>query len=189
MDKEELRKKYGEIRARMHARLRYEDKQKIYSNLRALNCFSKAKTILCYFARGSEVPTKNIILELLNSDKKVALPRTDTQVNTITPHLITSLDDLEPSCFGLLEPKAGCELCNLSQIDVVLVPAVVFDLRGHRLGYGLGFYDRFLPKLKCETIGLAYDDAVSTQNLPNQSYDVPVAHIVTERRIISCQKK
>ncbi len=189
MDKEELRKKFGEFRAKAHARLRYEDKQKIFSNLRTLPCFIRAKTILCYFARGSEVPTKNIILELLNSNKKVALPRTDTEAKKISAHYITSLDDLEPSCFGLLEPKSSCTVCKPEEINLILVPGVAFDAHGYRLGYGLGFYDRYLPSTKCETIGLAYDDTISNENLPVESHDVALTHVVSERRVIVCSKK
>lgn len=189
MQKEELRKQFAQVRASSHAKMRYDDKQRIFANLRQIPSFVKAKTIMCYFARGSEVPTKNLILELLNSEKRVVLPRTNTEDKSITPYFITSIEDLEVASFGVLEPNLNCKICKSEDIDVVLVPAVAFDERGHRLGYGLGFYDRFLPGIKCETIGLAYDETILNTNLPVDSHDVALNHVVSERRIISVRKQ
>jgi len=189
MQKDELRKHYAEKRARAHARLRYDDKQKIFSHLREIPSFSKAKTIMCYFARGSEVPTKNLVLELLNSAKRVVLPRTNTDDMLIIPYYIDSIDDVELASFGLLEPKLSCKICKTEDIDVILVPGVAFDQHGHRLGYGLGFYDKFLPGAKCETIGLAYDDTICENCLPCDSHDIPVDNVVSERRVLKIKKK
>jgi len=189
MEKEEARKKFAEIRSNWHARLRYDDKQKIFSHLRQIPAFSKAKTIMCYFSRGSEVPTKNLVLELLNSERRVVLPRTNIEDKSMTPYYISSLNDLEPASFGVMEPKLECKICDMKDINVVIVPAVSFDLSGNRLGYGLGFYDRFLPSIKCETIGLAYDETISSTLLPRESHDVPVNYVATERRILTFKKQ
>jgi len=189
MQKEDLRRQYAQIRASAHARMRYDDKQKIISHLREIPSFSKAKTIMCYFARGSEVPTKNLILELLNSGRRVVLPRADTTDKTMTPYFVDSIEDVELASYGIMEPKLNCKICKTQDIDVILVPGVAFDLNGHRLGYGLGFYDKFLIGAKCETIGLAYDETICEDCLPIEPHDIALTHLVSERRIIHITKQ
>ncbi|MFA5108587.1 MAG: 5-formyltetrahydrofolate cyclo-ligase [Candidatus Micrarchaeia archaeon] len=187
-NKDLLREKYSQLRAEAHQKLRHDDKAKIFSNLRQLPAFSKAKTIMAYSSKGSEVNMRNFILELLNGEKQIALPRTNVADNSITPYLIDSLDQLELCSFGVLEPKLDCKICPASQIDVILVPGVAFDETGHRLGYGLGFYDRFLANVKITSIGLCYDVQI-TNRLPTDSYDVPLNFVVSEKRIIDPSKK
>lgn len=183
MNKDTIRQEYLNKRKEALAHLRYEQKQKIYSHLRQIPEYEKAKTVMAYFSRGSEVPTKNLILELLNGEKEIALPRTNVQDKAITPYLITSLDDLEASSFGIMEPKPSCKICPMEKIGIVLVPGIAFDEKGGRLGYGLGFYDRFLASSKLKTAGLCTDAQIAPP-LPLEPHDVPMDYIVSELRLI-----
>lgn len=96
---------------------------------------------------------------------------------------VSDLSQLEPAAFGLLEPTAQCPIVDPREIGAVLVPALAYDLRGFRLGYGGGYYDRFLPLLKPSTVtvGLVYEQLLVDQ-LPVEAHDRPVEWIVTEVR-------
>ncbi|MDH3999570.1 MAG: 5-formyltetrahydrofolate cyclo-ligase, partial [Desulfuromonadales bacterium] len=89
-------------------------------------------------------------------------------------------------CFGVLEPR-GSDVVSLEDISVMVVPGIAFDLSGHRLGYGRGFYDRVLHSASTltATVGFAYDFQVVPM-LPSQPHDQPLSHLVTESRIIEC---
>ena len=113
----------------------------------AFPLFAAAPLVLTYVSRSEEVGTRALIERLLVSGRRVAVPRTDLASGTMTFHEISSLDDLAPRTMGILEPpEEAPALTNPAQLvgSVCLVPGLVFDGAGHRIGYGGGFYDRFL---------------------------------------------
>jgi 5-formyltetrahydrofolate cyclo-ligase len=90
---------------------------------------------------------------------------------------IKKFEDLEKGEFGIMEPKQNCEA--LSEFDVILVPAIAMTRTGQRLGYGRGFYDRFLSGRKSDTIALVYSKTI-LKNMPSSENDVPIRWVVTE---------
>ena len=102
--------------------------------------------------------------------------------------MIIDFDSLIPSGrFGILEPIELAKITYKS-IDMVLVPGVIFDKNGYRLGYGLGYYDRFLNKLpKAVKVGLCFDFQVMDK-VPREEHDIPVDYIVTDKEIIECRR-
>jgi 5-formyltetrahydrofolate cyclo-ligase len=97
---------------------------------------------------------------------------------------VETLAALQPSRFGICEPRSG-EAVPLARIDLVVLPGVAFDKKGIRLGYGLGCYDRALAAIERPTlVGLAYDFQV-VNALPREEHDIPVDMVVTERKILS----
>ena len=97
---------------------------------------------------------------------------------------IESLDEMTAGSYEIKEPVKRSRAIDTAEIDTIAVPGVAFDLGGGRLGYGKGYYDRFLKGLGCAIIALAYEFQVLKENLPLEEHDVPVQAIVTEKRVI-----
>ena len=114
--------------------------QKIHNRLKQVEIFRSAKKIACYFPIGSEVLTQDIMQEILGEGKEVSLPK--VVGDSLSFRKIRGGKDLEKGEFGIMEPKDNCPEVN--EIDIVLVPTVGITKSGVRLGYGHGYYDRFL---------------------------------------------
>jgi 5-formyltetrahydrofolate cyclo-ligase len=147
-----------------------------------------ANVVSTYLYIGSEVRTASILDWLLSNGKRVIVPVTDRLNRRLIFCEIKSPEqELTKGTFGILEPKPEFRRpLPLEQADVILVPGVAWDLRGYRIGYGAGYYDRsinsmrkFLPK-----IGLSYEFQI-VKRIPNGRFDRKVNKLVTERRIIN----
>lgn len=140
-----------------------------------------------YVAKRDEVRTEDMIRRLLKTSKQVIVPSLLLDKNKIMPSILFDYDaDLEEGTFGIMEPKLACiRKFPVENIDLVLVPGVAFDKAGGRLGFGGGFYDRFLnelsPNAKCW--GLAFEFQL-IEKLPLTEKDVPMQKIITEKRIV-----
>ena len=158
-------------------RMSSEIKQKLFS----LDEFKKRRNVMFYISFRSEVDTHQMVREALK-EKNVSIPKLVGK--NIEPSLISDFDNLlESRNFGILEPMELVKVNN-KNIELVIVPGIVFDKRGHRIGSGLGYYDKFLKKIpKAFKIGLAFDFQI-VENIPNEEHDVPVDVIVTEKQII-----
>jgi len=152
--------------------------------------FCQAETILFYLAIKDEVQTEKMIEESLQKGKRVAAPLIDWQRKKILPSEIKDLTkDIEISVFKIPQPKNNLySPFSPVNIDIVIVPGVVFDRKGNRLGFGGGFYDRFLGKLSNRTklVALAFELQL-VDNVSSQSYDIAVDYLITERGIINCK--
>lgn len=185
MDKASLRKKYHLLRDAAHAQATPVVWKAISKNLFSQPFFSQAKTVLLYASKGSEVPTHDLIQKLLDEGRRVCLPIAHLKEKDLELSFIRSLDDLVPSSFGVLEPKmTEMRPCPPQEVQAAIVPGVAFDPHGYRLGYGLGFYDRFLPRLSCPSIGLSYEAQIAPV-LPHDAHDVPLDFIATESRVLA----
>ena len=138
--------------------------------------FAHAKVIGAYYAIGSEVRTGMIMDAAVAQGKKVALPRTEG--DRMIFHEMAS--ELAEGKFGIKEPLATAP--PVDGIDLVLVPGVAFDLKGCRIGYGKGYYDRFLSMQHSFSMGLAYSFQV-VDELPRGRFDRRIASIATETGI------
>ncbi len=161
----------------------------IEKNLLGLEEFAKAKTVMFYISKGSEVNTTMIIEEGLRRGKKVVVPVTKLEERELVASELLDLDELKLGAFDVPEPK-DAKLISVDEIDLIVVPGVAFDTKGHRLGYGLGFYDRFLCSVRDDAtiVALAYDSQVLDE-IPNDHHDVPAEMIITESRIIRPLKR
>lgn len=153
--------------------------------------FCQAETILFYLAMKDEVQTEKMIEESLQKGKRVVAPSINWQRKEILPSEIKDLTkDVEIGVLEIPQPKNNLySPFSPVNIDMVIVPGVVFDRKGNRLGFGGGFYDRFLGKLsdKTELIALAFELQL-VDNVPSQSHDIAVDYLITERGIIKCNK-
>lgn len=138
-----------------------------------------ADTVFCYMAAFNEPRTDGIIEQLISSGKRVAVPVTDTKTNTITPVLYTGRDDLVSGAMGIKEPKSRIAV-SPDEISAAVIPGIAFDKGGMRIGFGAGYYDRFLEGFKGLKIGLCYDFQVY-DSIPHDKHDIPMDVIITER--------
>lgn len=154
----------------------------VREHVRSWAPFRDAPCVCCYVSVRSEMPTAGIIVRALESGKTVIVPKVDGDI--IRFFKIKSLtDDLDRGTFGVLEPNDRCEEIDPATAGVCLIPGVVFDEHGNRIGYGKGYYDRFLNTLPKEipTLGLAYDCQI-LPDIPHSQEDVPVQFLVTPQR-------
>ncbi|MGD9678223.1 MAG: 5-formyltetrahydrofolate cyclo-ligase [Vulcanibacillus sp.] len=150
------------------------------------NYFKKASNVLVYIPFRNEVDIRDVIEKAWQLNKQVIVPKTNLIEKKMYPYLINSWEELELGNYQLLEPIVDKKMpFPISNIEVVLIPGVVFDRNGYRLGYGGGFYDRFFAD--CLTpiykIGIAYDFQI-IDHLPVLKHDYPVDEIITEEQKI-----
>ena len=189
-DKSSLRSNYLAARRTIPARTRIQSDSSILSALKAFPIFVEAPLVLTYVSRAAEVGTLDLIEDVLAEGRRVAVPRVNRDEHVISFHEISSLDELVPGTMRILEPAADAPvLDDPAQLvgSVCLVPGLVFDGDGHRVGYGGGYYDRFLAFYPGDKIGLARTTMLSSNPLPTDGHDVPVDFIATEGGVWSCR--
>ncbi len=155
---------------------------KIQKKLKKIYAFKNAKKIGVYYPIGSEIFTQDIIQELLSNAKEVFLPKITG--DRMEFRKITDFSSLEKGNFNIMEPKDECKQDN--SLDVILVPTVAITTKGVRLGYGHGFYDRFLSENSTTTISLTLEKQI-VKNIPRDKHDKNIDWIVSEDRILQTQ--
>ena len=145
--------------------------------------FKNAKAIMTYLNYPKEVHTDMIVNTGLNLNKTIAVPVCDLKNTNLIPAKISSLDQVEKGYFGLREPKkAFFDPIATDNLDLIIVPGVVFDIQGNRIGHGKGFYDRFLRGIPASVpiIALAYHFQIENRPWLNNEWDIPMNGIITE---------
>ena len=153
--------------------------KQIQDNLRKVSFFRNAKSVGCYYSIGSEVRTQDILQEILSSGKELSLPK--VVKNDLVFKKITNLSELERGNFSIMEPKESCPA--VKKIDVIIVPAIALTRDGYRLGYGFGYYDRYLSGKKSKIIALTYSKQI-VRSFPTSERDVIIDCIVTEDEVM-----
>ena len=179
-DKNTLRVHYKKIRNEMEFFPRRVCDVEIFRNLIKANPFINAENVLVYISSEIEVDTFLIICYAFKVGKRVFAPKCVPNSNDMDFYEIKSFDDLEKGRFGIFEPKAYCKKIDDFNNACCIVPALSYDKRGFRLGFGKGFYDKFLCKFNGEKIGICYDCCISDR-LPNDEFDISVDWLVTEK--------
>ena len=189
-DKSSLRSNYLRVRRAIPARLRISSDDAIRSALRGFDVFQRAPIVLTYVSFGPEVDTRTIIEELLEEGRRVAVPRVVREEHKMVFSEISSLDELSPGTMKILEPPADAPVLTVPEMvkTACLVPGLVFDGSGHRVGYGGGHYDRFLTFYPGNKIGLARGTQLSSNPLPVGEHDVPVDFLVSEGTVWGCHQ-
>lgn len=183
-DKTSLRQKYKQLRTELSVQAREEASLAIANQALELPIWEKSVFHLFLpIERHAEVNTEYLLQILMGRDKAVALSKSDFQNVRMQHFLLTDETKIAISAFGIPEPQNGAEI-PLNAINVVFVPLLAFDVSGHRIGYGKGFYDRFLAECEPDVVkvGLSLFEAEPqiTGILPN---DVRLDFCVTPRRI------
>ncbi|UCD34563.1 MAG: 5-formyltetrahydrofolate cyclo-ligase [Nitrospiraceae bacterium] len=166
----------------------------IKKRLFALETFKKAACLLMYVSFRSEVNTRSYLQDVLALGKRLVLPVVDPGRKVLHLYEIKDISELVPGYMGIPEPgvRAGRQVF-LNNIDLVVIPGTGFNLRGSRLGYGGGYYDRLLSleakKLArvdhIPTVALAYEEQIG-DHIPDEPHDIKVDIIITDKRIIKC---
>lgn len=158
--------------------------RKILDRLINLNELKNADKICVYVSKGSEPDTFNIIQHLISIGKALYAPKSDINSNFMTFYRVNSLSGLSLGAFSVLEPSDENEKYIYSNVnDICIVPALSFDKQGYRLGYGKGYYDRFLKDFNGIKIGICFDEFI-TESLPRFVTDISADVIITESKSI-----
>lgn len=186
---EEKRRLREEINARRNALLphvRTAKSHEAIERLERLPAYRACQYPLIYIAMASEVQTLPLVDRRLAQTLKVTVPKVEGE--SLGLYEIESVAELAPGVWGILEPQAGsARPADIARIDVVVMPGVVFDPSGHRLGYGKAYYDRMLRSLEHPVIKIALAFEVQmAHRVPAEAHDVHVDFIVTEDRAIDC---
>ena len=178
-----VRKRLLKKRRKQAPSLAQDKNEQIAGRVATLPEFKKAKTLLLYAPIYGEVETKGVFHEALKRKKTVALPKVNGE--KLEARQVKEWGTLEKGAFGVNEPTGRQKLLPAEKLDVVFVPGIAFDEEGYRLGYGKGFYDRFLREKarNAKRVGLAYEFQV-VKRLPRESHDEKVDVLVTEKRVL-----
>ena len=179
--KGELRTRFKALRREMDSQVKAEKDAAILKRLLELPEYKAATLVLTYVSTAIEVDTLELIRRALAEGKRVAVPYCIPGKIDMLFCEIFSLDDLTPGSFGVLEPDPEKQPVLREFSDSVCVlPGLGFDLEGYRLGYGKGYYDRFLSKYPGTNLGVCYNVCLKPL-LPHGRYDRMVDVLVTEK--------
>ena len=147
----------------------------------------RCKHVMCYVSAQSEVETHALICSLLSMGILVSVPKcvSKTQMEAVC---LSDFDDLKPGYFGILEPEVVPEGATDVPIDLCLVPGLGFSKTGGRIGYGAGFYDRFLAGFSGLKVGLAFEEQV-LDHLHQDAFDQGMHCIITDKRVVVCDSE
>ncbi|OMH40804.1 5-formyltetrahydrofolate cyclo-ligase [Desulfurobacterium indicum] len=176
--KAKLRHRIREKRLLLSAKEIEEKSRLICEKILNLQIVKENSSFLLYYPFKNEVSLLPLFDALKKAGKSVSFPKVSGK--EIVPVKVNSLNELYPGYMGILEPK---ETANTEKPSVVFVPGIAFDLKCYRLGYGGGFYDRFLSGGEYTTVGVCFDFQI-VKNLPVEPFDVPVNLVVSEKRTI-----
>lgn len=181
-----LRKKILTIRDNLPAEERHQKSRAITARLLTLPEFTASRSVFAYVSFRGEVETLDLLAHCLKKGVAVSVPLTLPAEHRLLAHAITNMNqDLSPGYCSIPEPLPTLPLVDPASIEVAVIPGSVFDTRGGRLGYGGGYYDRFLHSAAPQAlrIGLAFDLQVVAA-VPLESHDQQLDYLITETRTI-----
>lgn len=181
--KSELRHKMKSLRLQIPTEQKKSYEDKIYKSIISLDLYKTSDLILTYVSHTNEIDTLRIIENALSSGKRVAVPKCTINCSQMEFYYIDSINDLNCGYMDILEPiNSAIKVIDFSG-SICLVPALCFDKYGNRLGYGKGFYDRFLKDYCGTSIGLCFNSFIYDE-LPHNKFDIPVKIILTQDKVI-----
>ncbi len=190
--KSDIRKYILSRRDSIHEEIRKDKDREIKERLLVLSEFKASHKILLYASFRSEVDTFDLLKYCIAHGKAVVLPRVDKQDGELKLYEIKDTEELVKGYFGIPEPDVSEDRrMNVEHMDLILVPGVAFDEKCNRLGYGKGFYDKLLSRVKGQgskvkgLIALAYEEQI-VESIPSESHDIRMDKIITDKRIIEC---
>lgn len=175
--KAKARRELSKIRADIYDKEMYSTL--LCNGIRALQEYKGADTILLYFPTRSEPDISSLALAAWNDGKQVAFPISQTDALRLDFRLISSLDELYTGTYGIREPRADAPLALFTERTLCIVPALAIDEDGYRLGYGKGYYDRFLSSFPGSS-AVAIHSSLICERLPRNDTDIPIHTIITE---------
>lgn len=189
MNKRALRQSMILNRKRLGKEKIAEKSKKIQFNLFNLEEYKKSNFIFTFISTEYEVDTHNIIRYSIKNKKRVGVPITIPKEKKMIVSEILDFDkELEMGYYNILTPKKEyIRKVSTDIIDLVLVPGLIFSKDGYRIGYGGGYYDRFLKDMNVIKVGVCFNMQLKDE-FPISKHDIPVDLIITEDKIINCKE-
>lgn len=183
--KDRLRKSIEKKRNTLSTSEVLEKSSRIKKRVFEMDLFRDAQTILFYVSYGNEVYTHDMIKESISLGKTVVVPKSVTKNNALILSRLTDWNNLEVGVYNILEPKQeSIEQVDVESIDLIIVPGVVFDESGNRIGHGKGYYDRLLNDSRnIPSVGLAFEFQI-VENIKSEQHDEKIDIVITEDRIV-----
>lgn len=185
--KNELRQKCRALRDSFGEEFIKNASKSACENLEKCQEFIDADTVLLYYPIKSEISPLPLFDVCSKVGKRVAFPVCQNENSTLIFKKVISVNDFKCTPVGLFEPIDDCEVISCGENAVCIVPALAFSKEGHRLGYGKGFYDRFLSDFKGKSVGFSYS-ALVFDCVSHEKHDVPVDIIITESEVLKIVK-
>lgn len=184
MRKQDIRKIIKRKRQELNRNIKADLDIKIMNNFFNSEYIKQSNVVFIYVNMESEINTINIINKLFHMGKRVAVPKVLPGTREMVALEIKSLSDLnESGAFGILEPDMTKKDVG-NEVDLIILPGLAFDKRGYRIGYGGGFYDRFLEAHnEVKRVSLCYNFQI-IENVPYEEFDEAVDTIITEDKVI-----
>ena len=188
-DKKEARKYLSELRNSLTESQRKEKSEKICDRIIASDEFSRCRLLLVYYPIKSEVNILPLIQKAFELGKEIAFPISKKSSYQLDFRKVNSLQELSVGAYGICEPYESAPLPALTikkEEALCIVPALALDKNGGRLGYGKGFYDRFLAENKSLKICLCFSDLIESI-IPTDNHDILMDAVITEEGFFSCR--
>lgn len=180
--KQELRKKLKRIRALIPKDEARAKSLELTKTITGSEAYRRSESVMTYVSFGSEVQTQALMEQVLTDKKKLFVPICDVDLKVMFPVEIGSFDQLEIGSYGILEPKKELlesgvlKIGDKTDIDLAIVPVLGFDKHGGRLGYGGGYYDRFLEGYTGVSVGIAFSECL-VESVPAEKHDIKLGKI------------
>ena len=175
-------------RARLHEEIAsltddyiIESNAHLFNSVTSLEEYAAARNIMFYYSIKREPDTIRIVKDALDVGKTIAFPYC-YRGGIMEARKISCLSELEESMLGIPAPPDTAQIITPEELDFIIVPALAYDINGYRIGYGGGYYDRFLPKTNAFTVGLARERLI-LKTAPKEPHDIAVNCIVTESTV------
>lgn len=184
-EKDAIRKSCAERRNQMTSEEHKSFDEKIIQTATSLVSFRHADIILLYAPIKSEIDVMPIFELAKEKGKKVAFPKCNTEERTMKFHFVDSLEELSPCAYGIREPSEDAPIYDPETTQgsaLCFVPGLAFDVYGYRLGYGKGYYDKFMNSFTGSCVGLAYTHQI-LPCLPKGKFDKHCDVMITEKGI------
>jgi len=180
LTKEAVRRELLRKRIEISPRRRREKDRRIIRNLLSLEELHAAERVLLYYPVKGEPDITPLLSTLIASRGGIVLPKVEG--DQLTLYSVEDLGSLRRGRFGVPEPSRG-ERVDPAELDLAVIPGVIFDRHGYRIGFGKGYYDRLLSRIRSPKVGVAYSFQV-LEEIPRDPWDKPVDMVVTEEEVI-----
>ncbi|MBQ8255013.1 MAG: 5-formyltetrahydrofolate cyclo-ligase [Clostridia bacterium] len=185
-EKKKLREELLQLRGEISNDEREYAEAAVVSKLLSLASFRFAETVLLYYPIKGELNVLPIVDAAIKAGKKVAFPLCDAESSTMTYHVVSDISELKAGSYGIPEPNSELPLYTPSKEknDLIIIPAVCFDRQGYRIGYGKGYYDRYMGSFGGTAVGVTFHKLLRP-SVPRGRFDKHVSLIVTEKGAFS----
>lgn len=180
--KRKLRNQYKQYRLALSADVKADYDKKICEALMQLVSFKYSDTILMYAPLEGEIDVMPIAERALELGKRVAFPRCVEEPRNLDFKYVSSLDELKSGSYSIAEPTEDMESVTDLSKSICIIPGIVFDKEGYRVGYGKGYYDRFLAVYDGTKFGLAYSECI-LDSVPRGRFDRHVDILISEKGV------